>query len=228
MVVKTPERPDSRDMIVAHLFYRREIRALAGLVAAVEEGDRVRTGAVADHVGFVVDLVHGHHRAEDRLLWPKLLDRAPDAVKPIVSVMEFQHGALDLALQDLESTARRWRDTAGGAERDEIAELAAEVYARLAEHLDLEEENILSLIDEHLTFAEWAEVAAATGAPIPREKLPVVFGMALYDANPEMVRILRKPIPDEMWDAFAGNARQAYADYAQEIFGTPTPESLGR
>jgi hypothetical protein len=219
----TIPRADSRDMVVAHIIYRRETRALAALIAGVEEGDRDRAAVVADHVGFVAGLVHGHHGAEDRLVWPKLHERAPAALAPIVDVMETQHHGLDLALRALEAGAARWRETADVKERDALVEAAAAVHERLTEHLDLEEKEVLRLIDEHLTGPEWAEVAAATGEHIPKDKFAVVFGMGLYDANAQMEGLLKAPIPAATWDAFVGPARHAYADYAQRIFGTSTP-----
>lgn len=214
---------DSRDMIVAHIFYRREIRSLAALVAGIAAGDRERAAVVADHLHFVVGLLHGHHRAEDRLVWPLLQERAPAALAPIVATMEFQHGALDAALQELEARSERWRLTADAAERDTLAGAAGDVYTALTEHLDLEEREVLSIIDEHLTDPEWAAVAAATGEKIAAPMMPVVMGMALYDANPEMERLLRAPIPDTTWVPFSGTARQAYADYSDRVFGTPVP-----
>jgi hypothetical protein len=51
--------------------------------------------------------------------------------------------------------------------------------------------------------------------------------MGLYDANATMANILKRPIPAETWNEFAGKGRQAYADYAEQIFGTPTPTHYG-
>jgi hemerythrin-like domain-containing protein len=214
---------DSRDMIVAHVIYRRETRSLAELITGVEAGDDVRAAIVAEHVRFVVDLVHFHHRAEDGLVWPKLRERAAAALEPIVETMESQHSTLDVALQDLEARALRWGKSGSAEERDVLAAAAAHVHAQLTEHLDLEEKEVLSLIDQHLTAAEWAEVAAAVGASLSVDQKTLVFGMAVYDASPEMVEILKGPIPTDLWKTLDQTGRQAYADYALEVFGTTTP-----
>jgi hypothetical protein len=42
-----------------------------------------RVGAVADHLGCLLDGRHMHHTTKDDLIWPKLLDRAKlDASAP--------------------------------------------------------------------------------------------------------------------------------------------------
>ena len=73
---------DTREMVVVHTAFRREIGAAPGLVRGVAAGDRARAHVVGDHVGLLLEMLHHHHVGEDDLLWPKLLERVPGSSPP--------------------------------------------------------------------------------------------------------------------------------------------------
>ena len=64
---------DSRDMLVIHQMFRRQFKAIPGLVSAVPEGEPAKVAVVADHVTWMVAFLHAHHQGEDELVWPRLL-----------------------------------------------------------------------------------------------------------------------------------------------------------
>src|SRR4051812_8925026 len=82
---------DARDMFAVHTMFRREYGTTPGLVRAVTAGDQQRVTVVADHIALMNHVLQGHHLAEDKNIWPLLLERVDAELTPIVSVMEEQH-----------------------------------------------------------------------------------------------------------------------------------------
>ena len=219
LMSKTQPMADSRDMYVIHDMFRREFEAIPGLVSAVAVGDTARVAVVADHVEWMVEFLHAHHEGEDLLVWPKLLARAPAETNLLVHTMEAQHEGLDRALQDLAARAEGWRTTGTAVERDALAGAAIDLLGRIAEHLDLEEREVLSLIDKYLTDKEWKAIGGAGLKKFSFSQLKVSFGMILNEARPEQVQIMKDTIPRVPWTIFAFFGPRAYAKYAERLNG---------
>ena len=149
---------DTSVMPTIHTFFRREVRLAGGVIRRVADGDVRRATVVADHLDFVARTLHEHHTAEDELLWPKLLDRVPEELAPIVRLMEAQHGQVDALLAEIGDLRPRWAATAEPADRDRLADLFDQLYVHLAEHLDAEEERLLPIAARAVTQAEWEEM----------------------------------------------------------------------
>jgi iron-sulfur cluster repair protein YtfE (RIC family) len=179
---------DTREMIAVHTAFRREFDQAPALVRAVPAGNRARTSRVADHVQLALDMLHHHHTGEDRLLWPKLLERVPAELAPTVELMERQHEGVHAELVQATAALERWRAGEGEVDRDELAASLERLTALLIEHLAAEEERILPLAAQSLTQAEWDEIGAEGMAGIPKKHLPMVFGMIMADADPEVIR----------------------------------------
>ncbi|MDP9825805.1 hemerythrin domain-containing protein [Kineosporia succinea] len=210
---------DSRDMVGAHDMFRLHYGKLPALVRGVAPGDVERAGVVTGHIELLAALLHGHHGSEDDHVWPLLHERCLEEVQPLVSTMEAQHDQLDVGLQELVAGARSWAVSAGEAERDALAAVADRVDAALREHLELEENQVLRLIDTYLTDAEWkATVAAASGKLTP-ESGALAIGMMLDQADAPMQEIIREGVPEEFWREVRPAAVAAYQDYAKRVYG---------
>ncbi|MFI6759227.1 hemerythrin domain-containing protein [Micromonospora sp. NPDC050417] len=214
---------DSRDMYMVHTVFRREFGAAPQVIRNVADGDVKRARLVADHLALLTFVLEHHHQGEDNLVWPKLLERGAVEIAPMVETMERQHEAIHGPLEEVDARLGQWRQTAGAIERDVLATAVERLIPPLFEHLDTEEANLLSLIDKHLTAAEWAEVAAAGMAKLPKGKLPLTIGMALYEAEPEHVQVLKDAVPAPVWFIFSRLGPRAYAKHSRRIYGTATP-----
>ncbi|RKR89640.1 hemerythrin-like domain-containing protein [Micromonospora pisi] len=214
---------DSRDMYMVHTVFRREFGAAPQVIRNVADGDVKRARLVADHVELLTFLLNTHHKGEDDLVWPKLLERGATEIAPMVETMERQHEAIHGPLDEVDAKLGQWRRTADAIERDALAAAVERLIPPLLEHLATEEANLLSLIDKHLTAAEWAEVAAASMGKLPKGKLPLSFGMALYEAEPEHVQVLKEAVPTPVWFVFSRLGPRAYANHSRRIHGTATP-----
>jgi hemerythrin-like domain-containing protein len=210
---------DSRDMIVVHTMFRKQFAAIPALVSEVPAGNHKQVALVANHVEWMVKFLHSHHEGEDMMVWPRLVERCPTEVEPLIFTMESQHHALALALDDLAARATDWRRTAAIAERDAIAEAATELLGRIAEHLDLEELKVLSLIDKYLTEKEWKQVGGSGLKKMSFGQLTVAFGMILDGASPEYVKTMRDTLPRPAWLLFSLVGPRAYTKYAARLHG---------
>lgn len=220
----TPTTPiDTRQMNTVHTFFRREFRLAGGVVRRVAEGDARRARVVADHVEFLTRTLHHHHTHEDDLIWPKLLERVPDELAPLVRLMEAQHERVAELLAGIEEVRPRWAGTAGGADRDRLADLLDQVYVHLSEHLDAEEERLLPIIARTLTAEEWHEVGERARRSNRRDQMSLVFGMLQYEGEPEAIAAMLAGAPAPVRYLVPKLSRRAFRKHALVVHGTPTP-----
>jgi hypothetical protein len=141
--------------------------------------------------------------------------------------METQHAELDKVLTDTADGLRSWRETADPARGAALAETAVRLGQLLAEHLSAEEEQALPLIARYITAAEWAEMVAASAADVAPEQLPLLFGLMIYEGEPEVVQVAIDNMPAEVRPIMAGLAADAFARHAELVYGTPSPAKSG-
>jgi hemerythrin-like domain-containing protein len=179
-------------MVVVHRMFRREFRAMPGLLRAVAPGDTARSKLVGDHIATLTEALHHHHHGEDLLLWPKLLERVGSLNTELVQRMEAQHQVVSGGLSTVDELLPRWRAEADAATRDELATVLADVSTALDEHLGEEEREVLPLVSTYVTKAEWDHLGEHGKSGIPKgSKGFVALGMILEDATPdERVRFL--------------------------------------
>ncbi|NJC68066.1 hemerythrin domain-containing protein [Planosporangium flavigriseum] len=210
-------------MLVIHTALRREYRLAPALVRAVAPGDAARARVISEHLDFLNNMLHHHHSGEDRLLWPKLLDRVPAELAPIVQLMEQQHHQIHDTLEQTGAAMARWREHAAAADRDQLAESLERLYAGLTEHLAAEEEHILPLASRCLTPAEWGQLGEEGMESVPKNQRAMIFGMLMYEGDPQVIAMMlaQAPLPARLIVPVLG--RRAFARYARRVHGTPTP-----
>jgi iron-sulfur cluster repair protein YtfE (RIC family) len=193
------------------------------LVRGTPAGDVARASTVAGHLKLMNGLLRLHHAAEDRLLWPKLIERAPTELTGIVTLMRSQHEQIHDLIASAQALVSRWRSTADAAQRDDLADLLGQLSVVLDEHLSAEEERILPLAARWLLASEWHQLGEQAMAELPRNKLPLVFGMLMYEGNPEVISsmLAHAPLLPRLLMPVLGPG--AYARYARQLHGTATP-----
>jgi hemerythrin-like domain-containing protein len=215
---------DTRDMLVVHDSIRRQFGQAPVLVRGVTPGDSGRADVVADHVELLRDLLHHHHTGEDRLLWPVLRPRLPAEVAGTVALMESQHKGIAEAQQTVGAAVTAWRQSAGAAERESLATALEELTERITEHLAAEEQHILPLAARYMTQEEWQRLGEEGIGGLPTKRLPLVFGMVMYEADPEVIRAMLSHAPLVPRLLMPHLAPRVYARYARRLHGT-TPVS---
>jgi len=214
---------DARDMFTVHTMFRREFGLMPGLIRAVTAGDTQRVTLVADHVALVSGVLHAHHSSEDEHIWPRLRDRCPGECALLVDVMEDQHHAIHTRLQHATDAVEAWRDSASAGTRDALAGAVGSLIPITREHLSLEEERVVPLIEKHITRAEYIVLAQEGAAHVAPDKLPAVLGMVLYEAAPPVAEMIIAEMPADAQPVIADLAALAYAAYARELYGTGMP-----
>lgn len=212
------DKPETQQMKVIHQALTREFALFPGLVAAVAAGDTARAGLVADHLALILGMLHEHHEAEDELLWPVLRARVPLEAE-LIDRMEAQHQLIAALVDAVESTLPRWRESAGFPERADLVHHLADLDKVLGEHLALEESEVLPLIHEHLTVAEWLapQRHAMTHGPSGLKVKLLLAGVVLEGASPrEQAWFLGEmPPPARVMWRFLG-AKQ-YANHVRAV-----------
>lgn len=214
---------DTRDMVVVHDSIRRQFGQAPALVRGIVPGDTGRAAVVADHLDLLGALLHHHHVGEDRLLWPVLQPRVPADVAATVERMERQHDGIAEAQATVSAAVAGWRAAAGEHEREKVATTWETLLARITEHLAAEEQHILPLAAAHMTQQEWQRLGEEGIGGLPRRQLPLVFGMVMYRADPEVVRGMLAHAPMLLRLLMPHLAPRAYARYARRLHGTTTP-----
>ena len=195
MTTTSSARVDPWEMVLVHRVFRREFRILPALIRAVPPGDTRRAETIGSHLADITTGLHHHHAAEDELLWPVMLDRV-GLRADLVHRMEAQHERLAALLIRIDDLTVRWRAHATVEVRDDLADVLAQASGALDEHLADEERELLPLVAEHVTPAEWHGLSERGREAIPRNKTALVFvGAILEEATPQETRRFLSQLP---------------------------------
>src|SRR5436305_9132926 len=106
----TLSRPNTRDMLAIHQIFRDAFGCSPQLVGSVcnDHSDRVAT--VVAYYANVLALLRAHHDSEDELIWPRLVERAPDEGE-LLARMQSHHAGLLEALTESERRLQEWTAT---------------------------------------------------------------------------------------------------------------------
>jgi hemerythrin-like domain-containing protein len=227
-VTETVSHADTREMNMVHTAFRREFGALPDLVRNVQAGDTQRLQVISDHIDILSTYLHAHHRSEDIHLWPLLLDRGPREVASIVHLLEGQHEKIEQLGIEVEEATDAWLayPTPGGGEI--LADVLDQLFHALDEHMRLEEQRILPLAEKYMTATEWRAMAAESGREIPQEIIPLVFGMTLYEANPQVIQKTLSELPAEVRSTLYEQGERAFSIHSKRVYGTATRRAAAR
>ncbi len=222
---RNPDRSltDTSDMFLPHSVFRREFALASRVVRRIPVGDRDRAAYAADHLGFLLDTLTHHHENEDELLWPRLRDRAPADVAPILDVMEGHHRTIHERLERLAEHLAVWAADPSEANREVLAESFDAAYAILDEHLAAEETQILPIAARTVSQVEWDEMGARGMAAIPKERQMLALGSMHYSAPPAIFEKVKADLPRLMRPILLRLADRAFRKVAVQLHGTSTP-----
>jgi hemerythrin-like domain-containing protein len=206
-----------------HTVFRREFALLPALVRGVAAGDQERSQIVADHIGLLDSMLYHHHHGEDVHLWPRLLERGSEEIAPIVHVMESQHEGIEKAHDEISAALETWRGAAASEHREALADALDRIVPLLNEHMGMEEEHILPIVEKTITAAEWDRMVQEGGVHTPPEHLPLIFGMAMYEGDPDVIELAVSNMPPDVRPIIRDLASQAYASHYERVHGIPAP-----
>ena len=192
--IRTDHGPDVHEMVVVHRAFRREFPAVADLIRRTPEGDTGRAKVVADHLRLGLAGLHMHHTGEDEILWPLLLERAAPSTG-LVETMQAQHHGVETATAAITPALAAWEAAPTKAEGEQLARLIEQFTAALAEHLDLEEREILPLAARHLTVGEWTQLGQHGQDAMSASQKPIMFGLLLEDVDADERALMLGTLP---------------------------------
>jgi hypothetical protein len=214
-------------MAMVHTGFLREYFQMPDLVRGVAVGDRERAEIVADHIALIGLVLHIHHSGEDMAIWPRLLERSPEEIAPLVHGMEKHHEHIGACLDDLAVQVPAWRSDPNAGTREPILRTLDKLLPVLRVHLTEELEYVMPLIEKNITGDEWDEMVQH-GIPLtPPESVPTIFGLMMYEGDPSAVNDALNNVPAEARAVIAEAAPKAYGDYAERLYGTRTPPRTG-
>ena len=226
MTITTALHANIREMYLAHRMFRREFGLMPALVSSVRAGDHQRSQIITRHVELVNSVLYHHHHAEDKHLWPKLLARGAQEISPIVHTMEIQHENIDRAVAEIAGALRDWSASATSNSGRTLANAVERLIPRLTEHMNLEEAHVLHLVEKYIRASEWDLMIEELVAEIPQEDIPLIFGMMMYEGDPDVVQTALLHMPPEIRSVMQKRASQAFASHAEQVYGTATPPRL--
>ncbi|MGV9935179.1 hemerythrin domain-containing protein [Streptomyces olivaceoviridis] len=214
------DRADVRDMLVVHEAFRQSYARLPELIRGVTPGDTDRAGVIADHAHLIEEFLHLHHKGEDELLWPKLLERAGDRLGQTVNLLESQHDEIAALLNESATQLAEWREQPTQESGERFATTLERLGALLTEHLGIEEKDVLPIVPEYVTAKEWHELGDHAINALPKSKLPIVFGMLASLADDEVVKLMLSTAPLVPRLLMPVLGPKAYARHARKVYGT--------
>ncbi len=206
-------------MLVVHEAFRQSYARLPGLVMEVSPGDVERAAVVAEHAQLIEEFLHLHHKGEDELLWPKLLERAGDRLGDVVSLLESQHEEIAALLVETAQLLALWRGQPAKDSGERLADSLERLGSLLTEHLGIEEKDVLPIVPEYVTAKEWHELGDHAINALPKSKLPIVFGMLASYADPDVVKLMLSTAPLVPRLIMPVLGPRAYARHARKVYG---------
>ena len=204
---------DVRDMRIVHMTYRTAFDQAADLVRRNPTPSSERVAFLSEHIeSVIVESLHHHHEAEDTLMFPLLFERLPERTA-LFDHMEEQHRDISAALDSVNSACSLWRAQPTQQSGNALADAIDSLVRVLVPHLDEEEASVVPLAAVTLSEKEWHAVGDRARAAIPRNKLPIAFGMLLEPLNdddrrfmeshlPFFVRLLSGPLLKRPWEKY--------------------------
>ena len=176
-----------------------------------------RVTFLADHIDLVLGGLHSHHQDEDELLYPKLIERAPEQA-PMTEHVEHEHEVIATALDAALAACATWRQSPSAETGEALAAALDHLNQVVQPHLDDEEQKVVPLAAVTLTQQEWDAMGKRGMSSVPRNKRAIAAGMMLEPLDaadraymmkhvPAPLRLLFPVLIERPWKKYASTLR---------------------
>jgi len=186
-----------RDMAIVHRLFRQVYDEAARLVRAGPAPSPGRVTFLADHIDLALAGLHSHHADEDALLYPKLIERAPEQAQ-MTEQVEHEHQLITTALDAASAACATWRERPSAQTGEALAAALDHLNEVVQPHLDDEEQKVVPLAAVTLTQQEWDALGKAGMRSVPRKKRGIAAGMMLDALDDEERAYMLKSVPAPM------------------------------
>jgi iron-sulfur cluster repair protein YtfE (RIC family) len=150
--------PDMTAYYAVHRAMRTSNEWLVAGIARAELGDRRRTAAIRRWFAGYAGELRNHHHNEDHIMFPALAERVP-GFADYEDGLANDHLRLDAVIDGLDVALRLWDEQpASAAARARALDIANDLHDLLAEHLDVEDADVVPMFEQHLSVEEYARL----------------------------------------------------------------------
>jgi hemerythrin-like domain-containing protein len=174
--------PDLTSYRSVHHAIRTAARRLAWIAPAVGPADRIRVHAIRRYWDGFTGEILGHHTLEDEVFFPALAARSAE-MHELTDRLAADHHLLDELMDETTATIAGY-DRAGAPER--AARLLDHIASHMDEHLDLEDERVLPLFEQHFAVDEYLALE-------DQAMKSIGFGKQAFFTVPFVVDSMREP-----------------------------------
>ena len=203
---RTLEPIDTSDMIAIHGVFRDAFGPAQERIARVDD-DPAQAALISTYYANILALLQVHHEGEDKLLWPKLTARRPEAAELFAS-MQAQHAQVHEAIEMAVVALDGWTTDRNAATTQAFVTALATVNEQVIPHLDQEERDILPIVAEVITGPEWGELPSHGLQNFSGDKPWLILGLIREKMSPEALIHMDAHMPPpavEFW-ATAGHS----------------------
>ena len=204
------------EMLAVHDCLRHEFARMPLTVKAVPEGDSARAAALGEHILLMLAVLQAHEDAEDMLLWPLLVDRAPEAAG-LVETQLLEHQVMSGLADTIRDEAVAWMANPGILERSALHTTLIRLEKELLHHLAFEEQSIAQLVERHITLVELVSVQARMRAALAPDQRYVALGLVLKNTSAARGSAVLEGLPADEAVAFEEVGRPVYETYAERL-----------
>jgi len=215
-VAEVTQPIEVRDMRIIHVTFRNAHNEAARLLRAGPTPSAERVTFLADHIDFTISMLHTHHESEDMLLYPMLIERAPEQAA-MTQEVENQHKLVTEAIDAASSACTNWRQQPSIESAEALAALLENLNVVLQPHLDDEEQKVVPLAAVSLTQEEWDSVGEHSRAQIPGNMMPIAFGMILEPLNDVDAAYMKSQLPGPVRLMFPILIQRPWNKYAKKL-----------
>jgi hemerythrin-like domain-containing protein len=207
---------DVRDMAIVHRLFRQAYDEAARLVRVAPTPSAGRVTFLADHIDLVLGGLHSHHQDEDELLYPKLIERAPEQA-PMTEQVEHEHQVIATGLDAASAACTAWRQRPSAETGEALAAALDHLNTVVQPHLDDEEQKVVPLAAVTLTQQEWDAMGKRGMSSIPRNKRAIAAGMMLEPLDAADRAYMMKHVPAPLRMLFPLLIERPWKKYASTL-----------
>jgi hypothetical protein len=195
-----PMRPDTTEMAAVHKVFRSSLDSAPAFIASAK-GDDARRALISNYYSNVMSFLEVHHDGEEEILFPLLVERAPDRCGLVDEATEAHRQAL-AALHTSCDALSAWEKN-GDSDATGLEHSLAALNEVLTAHLDTEEAEIVPVAADCVTVEEWGMLPAHGFANFEGDKVWLILGLIREnftdDQRAQMLAHMPPPAR-EMWE----------------------------
>jgi hemerythrin-like domain-containing protein len=205
-----------REMAIVHRMFRTAYQEAAQLVRAGLAPSPGRVTFLADHIDLALMALHYHHEDEEEMLYPKLIERAPEQVA-VTEEVEHEHQQIAATLEAASAACAAWRARPSAETGEALAAALDQLNLTAQPHLDDEEHKVVPLAAVTLTQQEWDAIGKHAVTHIPRNMRGIGFGMLLDALDEDDRAYMMKTVPAPMRLLFPFLVARPWKKYAATL-----------